>query len=803
MSFSPATSRIYRFAKFRLNPAKHELWCENERVGLQPKAFDCLAYLVEHRERAVGRDELIAAVWGKVDITDNIVSQVISLARRAVGDSSAQQQAIRTVLHFGYAWVAPTDVYDEEPAGIEDLQEPASLPKRPPMLGSPARRRPGRRFWIVILTLAIASGLLALVLRVVLSTHSVATPAPSRVKAQDEMALVLPVSVKAGDGLTWMRLGLMDLIAERLRAAGQPVVLSDSTVAMASGIDTATFDSHAIEQFAKKAGVRLILDAHAESTAKGWRITLRTIYGHDGQLSVEGEQADALDAARSAADRMAVLLGWTAAKDQSLPPREAALARLVQRVKADILANRIDEASTLVDSTDAEQQEQPEIRLLHATIELTAGHFDAAQATYASLIGALTQDDDPALRARALSGLADTYGRRFDYANAERYYSEAITLLQPLGTPDAQGLFGRVLNGRGYIESHNREFDAAQTDFAQARVLLESTGDRISLATLDNNLGALYATRAQYNDALPLLKRAANGSATFHNVNAELFVRVNISSAELDLLDPTAALAEDARISELLTEVADPMIREIGSLTRVEILTANGRLHAANDVLQQQMEDKTHVTDPMLAAWVKSLIARRALFNNDPGQAARAAQESLSIEWDSNDQREYAETWSTLLRAQLELGQTESAAYTVTEINNWATRIGTPVARIHQSLAKAEYAASVGKPEDAKAAFKQALKETEVERVPLDLLWVSDAYASYLIQNHDLADASVVIGHLAGWSAQDYDVALLQLRLYRALEQPTAWHAALARAMALADERAIPPELQDMLTPVR
>jgi DNA-binding winged helix-turn-helix (wHTH) protein len=60
---------IYRFADIRIDPLARELRRNGELVRCRPKVFDCLVYLIEHRDRAVGRDELIAAIWGKVDVT--------------------------------------------------------------------------------------------------------------------------------------------------------------------------------------------------------------------------------------------------------------------------------------------------------------------------------------------------------------------------------------------------------------------------------------------------------------------------------------------------------------------------------------------------------------------------------------------------------------------------------------------------------------------------------------------------------------------------------------------------------------
>ena len=43
--------------------ANHFLFCNGERVLVAPKAFDVLAYLVEHAGRVVTQDEILEALW--------------------------------------------------------------------------------------------------------------------------------------------------------------------------------------------------------------------------------------------------------------------------------------------------------------------------------------------------------------------------------------------------------------------------------------------------------------------------------------------------------------------------------------------------------------------------------------------------------------------------------------------------------------------------------------------------------------------------------------------------------------------
>jgi len=76
---------LYRFDDFQLDPRSRRLTFRGEEIGVEPRVFDVIVYLVEQRERAVGRDELIAAAWGRVDSSDATLAQAILKARRLLG----------------------------------------------------------------------------------------------------------------------------------------------------------------------------------------------------------------------------------------------------------------------------------------------------------------------------------------------------------------------------------------------------------------------------------------------------------------------------------------------------------------------------------------------------------------------------------------------------------------------------------------------------------------------------------------------------------------------------------------------
>jgi DNA-binding winged helix-turn-helix (wHTH) protein len=103
-------SRRYRFLGYRVDPALRRLTFAGRPIALQAKAFHVILYLIEHRTRAVARDELIKAVWGRADVADAALAEAVLMARRALNDVGCEQIIIQTVFRYGYQWIAPVEM---------------------------------------------------------------------------------------------------------------------------------------------------------------------------------------------------------------------------------------------------------------------------------------------------------------------------------------------------------------------------------------------------------------------------------------------------------------------------------------------------------------------------------------------------------------------------------------------------------------------------------------------------------------------------------------------------------------------
>ncbi len=67
---------------------------------MRPKTFAVLCYLVQHPGRLVSKEELLAAVWPNLVVTDDTLVQSIGELRRALGEPGAR--LIVTVPRRGY-----------------------------------------------------------------------------------------------------------------------------------------------------------------------------------------------------------------------------------------------------------------------------------------------------------------------------------------------------------------------------------------------------------------------------------------------------------------------------------------------------------------------------------------------------------------------------------------------------------------------------------------------------------------------------------------------------------------------------
>src|SRR5262245_60211839 len=97
-----------QFDCFVLDLHRGCLLLDGNEIVLRPKTFGVLRHLVENTGRLISKDELFAAVWPNLAITDDALVQSIGELRRALGDDGPR--LITTIPRRGYRFEAAVTV---------------------------------------------------------------------------------------------------------------------------------------------------------------------------------------------------------------------------------------------------------------------------------------------------------------------------------------------------------------------------------------------------------------------------------------------------------------------------------------------------------------------------------------------------------------------------------------------------------------------------------------------------------------------------------------------------------------------
>ncbi len=97
---------LYSFEDFTLDCNRRELRRGSDPIAVEPQVFDLLVYVIQHRDRVVSRDDLLAAVWRGRIVSESTLASRINAARQALGDDGDTQRLIKTIYRKGIRFVA-------------------------------------------------------------------------------------------------------------------------------------------------------------------------------------------------------------------------------------------------------------------------------------------------------------------------------------------------------------------------------------------------------------------------------------------------------------------------------------------------------------------------------------------------------------------------------------------------------------------------------------------------------------------------------------------------------------------------
>jgi len=114
---------IYRFGDCVLDKERYELRRADAVVIIEPKVFQVLVYLIQHRDCVVTRDELLEHCWPGTFVSESALTQCLARVRKAVGDHRGG-----LVAYFGHPQAHEDDIQRGIRAGLCLVE---ALQKRP------------------------------------------------------------------------------------------------------------------------------------------------------------------------------------------------------------------------------------------------------------------------------------------------------------------------------------------------------------------------------------------------------------------------------------------------------------------------------------------------------------------------------------------------------------------------------------------------------------------------------------------------------------------------------------------------
>lgn len=97
----------YRFGAYLYEGSAHQLFRDGTVVTLAPKQLLLLRLFLMRAGEVVTKEAVLEAVWPSTRVTDDAITQVISLLREALGDDPSAPTLIETVARRGYRFIAP------------------------------------------------------------------------------------------------------------------------------------------------------------------------------------------------------------------------------------------------------------------------------------------------------------------------------------------------------------------------------------------------------------------------------------------------------------------------------------------------------------------------------------------------------------------------------------------------------------------------------------------------------------------------------------------------------------------------
>ena len=261
-----ATPVRYEFGDFALDLAQQRLLrrATGEAISLSGKAFDTLAFFVEHAGETLDKDVLLRSIWPGVIVEENSLTQNVSTLRQALGETRGENRYIATIARKGYRFVAKV-TRREEPAVPDAPDARVTTPSEVARLAG--RRRIGQ--------ILAAAALLALVAAI---TWSLIPIRPHKTDRAGPTLAILPFKpLLPAERNESLELGMTESLISSLGQHSRHGISPLSSVRRFAALDQDTIAA------GRELGVDDVLDGSLQRRGNRLRVSVRLLRVADGR----------------------------------------------------------------------------------------------------------------------------------------------------------------------------------------------------------------------------------------------------------------------------------------------------------------------------------------------------------------------------------------------------------------------------------------------------------------------------------------------------------------------------------------
>ena len=123
LSVSELVGRGFRLDVWTAEPSLNRLSRHGVAIRVEPKVMDVLSELAAHAGKAVPKEEIIRAVWGREHLAESILTRAVAELRRHLEDDAHAPRFIETIPKRGYRLIAPVVFFAD--ADVDDDADPS------------------------------------------------------------------------------------------------------------------------------------------------------------------------------------------------------------------------------------------------------------------------------------------------------------------------------------------------------------------------------------------------------------------------------------------------------------------------------------------------------------------------------------------------------------------------------------------------------------------------------------------------------------------------------------------------------